>query len=109
MSETPLNVADLPPVHELGLDAGELAQWLADLQAHARVHSVAVKGGPGYAHLSAAEDLADAGAALQSGACAAVQVRYHFDGFDWVDTVNRLPAGARLVRMRVPEPPVAAD
>lgn len=109
MSEKPLDVADLPQVHELNLSAGELAQWLADLQVHAQVHGVAVKGGPGYARLTPAQDLANAGAALQAGECAAVQVRYTFDGAEWVDTAARLPTGVRLVRMRVPELPVAAD
>ncbi len=102
MSETVLDVKDLPPVHEVWLDAGELAQWLTDLKEFAQVESVAVKGGPGYAQLAPAEHLARAGTALQAGECAAVQVRYHFDGADWVDTAARLPRGTRLVRMRAP-------
>lgn len=95
--------ADGPPVPMMveGLiDAATLTQLFADLEAAGTILGVREKGGP--AAFAAAGEItpADARERLLAGTARAVQVRYHFDGHEWTDTVLATPAGFRVVRCR---------
>jgi hypothetical protein len=37
---------------------------------------------------------------LLEGRARGIQIRYHYDGADWWDTLMRTPQGIRLVRIR---------
>lgn len=95
--------ADGPPVPlmvEGVIDAATLRTLFADLAAAATVLGVQQKGSPtGYT----SPDAVTAEIALTrllTGETRAVQVRYHFDGHEWADTILALPAGFRVVRCR---------
>ena len=91
----------VPPMWQADLDAGALEQLFADLTAAAEVLSVRGKGGAGR-HASAEPlTLASARERLASGGIAGVQIRYRFEGREWIDTLLRVGRGCRLVRCRV--------
>lgn len=92
----------LPELHGGELDHATLAALFDDLEVHADVLDVLVKGAPqGYAQ-DTPVSLRAAEAALRVGAVRGVQVRYRWDGAEWRDTLLRGPAGVRVVRMRMP-------
>lgn len=90
----------LPTLVEGLLGDAEIEQLFAELAVHAHVLEVLAKAGPrehaGHGRLS----LDEAKHLLVSGAVRAVQVRYHYDGTEWSDTLLRLPSGTRLVRCK---------
>lgn len=95
--------ADGPPVPLLveGLiDRPTLTRLFAEIQSAGTVLGVREKGGP--AEYASGEDMPPAVALerLLDGTARAIQVRYHFDGHEWTDTVIALPAGFRVVRCR---------
>lgn len=95
---------DGPPVPlmvEGQIDAGTLRQLFADLAATATILEVREKGGSiGYASADAltADNARDR---LLMGDARAVQVRYHFDGCVWADSILAIPTGFRVVRCRL--------
>lgn len=94
---------DGPPVPLLTegiLDAATLRQLVTDLQAATVVQSVREKGPPG--RYAAPDDLPldTAFDRLLTGLARSLQIRYQYDGHDWVDTILALPSGFRVVRCR---------
>jgi hypothetical protein len=95
--------APLPPIHQAVLDATMLDQLFFDIEHGAEFLGAVTKGarnafaaaGPGVALTS----VADARAALLSGANVGVQLRYRFAEEEWWDTLLCTPAGVRLVRI----------
>lgn len=97
--------ADGPPLPEMReglLSAGDLTQLFADISACTTVLGVQEKGGAQRYAEAGTLPLDTARERLVDGAARAVQIRYRFDGFEWSDTVMRLPAGFRLVRCQHP-------
>jgi hypothetical protein len=95
--------SDGPPVPlmvEGTLDATGLRQLFADLSTAATVREVREKGGPTEYTSGNELPLAAACDRLLSGAARAIQLRYHFDGHDWTDTIFALPTGYRTIRVR---------
>ena len=91
----------VPPMWQADLSAEMLAPLFADLSASAEV--VSVRGRCARRENSTEPlTLADAHACLVSGAFAGVQLRYRFDGQEWIDTLLRLAGAFRLVRCQVP-------
>ena len=90
----------VPPMWQADLDAAAVGQLFADLGAAAEVLSIQGKGGaqkyasPDPLALDTARDR------LASGEIAGVQVRYRYDGGEWIDTLLRAAGGFRLVRCR---------
>lgn len=95
-------LADGPPVPlmvEGVIDPPTLTRLFADLAA-AAVLDVREKGGPGEYAAGGGVALDAARDRLLAGSARAVQVRYHFDGCEWTDTVLAAPVGFRVVRCR---------
>lgn len=93
--------ADGPPVPLLVegvLDAATLRQLFADLAAAASQLTVREKGDARTYSGVADVTLAAAFDRLDRGETRAVQIRYHFDGHEWTDTVISLPTGFRVIR-----------
>ena len=109
---------DLPDLHAQRLDEATVAALFADIAALSGPVEVRVKGAAARRAGAALISLAEAriaweaggweAGAWEAGAVRAVQLRYVYEGTVWLDTLIREPDGARLVRMRQPEPPSAA-
>ena len=95
--------ADGPPVPlmvEGLIDPPTLTRLFADIQTAGRVLGVREKGGPAE---YAGGDVMPPAVALErllAGTARAVQLRYHFDGHEWTDTVLATASGFRVVRCR---------
>lgn len=91
----------VPPMWQAGLDAAALEQLFADLIASAEVLSVQGKVGAG--RYASDEPLTPASARerLARGEITGVQLRYRYDGQEWVDTLLRVADAFRLVRCRI--------
>lgn len=97
-----------PPLLDLhtgDLDAAGLGALFGDLERHAAVASITGKASGGeyagqvpLAHAEALE-------ALLRRKVLGVQIRYHWDGKDWIDTVLVRPEGWRVVRINAPISP----
>jgi hypothetical protein len=92
----------VPPLWQADFDEAALEQLFVDLATAAEVLSVRGKVNP---VLAASPEPLDLGAArdqLFAGVLTGVQIRYRFDGHEWVDTVLRNGPTFRLIRCRVP-------
>ena len=89
---------ELPALEEGALDAAGVTALFADYQAHTQVFEVMSKG----AARGRARDggLLELLPALLSGELRGLQVRYHYQGVEWWDTILRAPAGFKVVRMK---------
>ena len=100
MSEIPLNdEIDLPDLHQGLLDPETLQVYFEDLARHADVFDVIAKGAPEAYALEKTIDLELGRSLLDAGAVRGLQVRYHFNGGEWWDTLIRVSEGVRLVRI----------
>lgn len=95
MAERPL-----PELRQADLDAAELRALVDDLAAHASVRAVVARGAAGAPGDGGPVELDRVPALLGSGAVRAVQVRYTYQGAEWVDTLTAGGGGVRLIRMR---------
>lgn len=96
-SESPLN---LPALQQAALDPATLDQLFADLAACTQVLAVVPRHAARTMVIEQSISLADAQAALRSGALRGVQIRYRYDHREWNDTLLPTPdGGARLVRI----------
>lgn len=84
------------------LDEPTLTALLDDLSELTEILEVLTKGGECARAERSQPDLREAVAALQAGQLRGVQVRYLWDGQQWLDTLLRGPDGVRLVRVQVP-------
>jgi hypothetical protein len=93
--------ADGPPVPLMTegiIDAATLSRLIAELVTHATAISVREKAaanayaGPDHQPLDSVLER------LLTGATRSVQIRYHFDGHDWTDTIVALPMNFRVLR-----------
>lgn len=89
----------LPDLYSDELDAAALSALIADIEAHAHVSEVLVKGAATVHATAVRPSFSQACASLSAGNIRAVQVRYRWDGRDWSDTVLRTTAGFKVVRM----------
>ena len=99
-AETP---SDLPEVREAILQDDEVAALVRDLRSCAEVHEVLVRSAPRQQPQSGTVMLDEAAQMLMERTVRGVQIRYRFDGFDWIDTLMPVAEGIRLVRIRVEE------
>ncbi|WP_437585313.1 hypothetical protein [Sorangium sp. So ce1000] len=97
----------LPPLQEAMLDEATLDQLFFDIVEVAELVSVSLKAGPTARAgdlpraASGSDELTLARRALGDGTALGVQIRYRFAGAEWWDTLLRIPAGVRLVRVRI--------
>ncbi len=99
MSDSPLK---LPPLHQAVLDAATVDALFADLAACTRVLAIIPKRAARAMidESTSSLDLASARAGLRDGSMRGVQIRYHYDGREWCDTLMAGADGAaRLVRI----------
>lgn len=96
MTEEP----ELAELTRSALDAETLQALLEDLTSLTDILEVTTKG----AELQRADKttltLWQAVEALQAGELRGVQVRYHWRGEEWLDTLLRVPGGTRIVRIK---------
>lgn len=93
---------ELPELHSGDLDAATLAALIDDLERHAVVLDVLVKGAPGEHVSPTPVPLREAWLQLISRTVRGVQVRYLWQGAEWRDTLMLVPGAVRVVRMRMP-------
>lgn len=93
-----------PPLPELTeglLDPATLERLFADLEACAEVLEVLTKLGPQERVTgSVRPSLAEAHDLLRAGGVRGVQIRYRYQGQEWLDTLLVRPAGTLLVRIQ---------
>jgi len=90
----------VPLMIEGVLDAVKLAELFSDLTTHASAIEVRKKGGPAAYSGTVESTLDGLLAELQKGAERAAQIRYHFDGHNWTDTLFATSKGFRIIRTR---------
>jgi hypothetical protein len=96
-------VSGLPELYQGELDDAGATRLFGEMAA-ARVSEVRVKGGATRFADPMALTLGEAAQQLAAGAVLAVQVRYVWQGREWIDTLTRKPdGGIAVVRMAVPE------
>lgn len=88
----------LPELHQAELDADTLESYFRDLDQCADVFAVIPKMGPGYVSPSAVE-LASGFELLRSGQVRGLQVRYHYEGVEWWDTLILQGGVVRMTRI----------
>jgi hypothetical protein len=101
LSSDGIGLADLPELHQGALDLPTLRQLLDDLALCAEIVEVRSKGGP-IDHADPEGTFEDARRAFERRAVRGMQVRYRWEGDEWIDTLLWASEGPRLVRMRAP-------
>ena len=91
----------MPELTQGVLDEATLEALLDDLTGLTEILEVQIKGGEFSRARRVDEDLRQAVAALRGGQLRGVQVRYLWEGQQWLDTLLRNLEGVRLVRMLI--------
>ncbi len=101
---TPANETEspaLPELHSASLDAAQVAQLLADIEACTELTEILPKfAAQQYVPDPAAVTLAQAREWLATRAVRGLQLRYRYDGADWWDTLMQDGDRYRIVRIR---------
>ena len=92
----------MPELTQGVLDEPTLQALLDDLTGLTEILEVLTKGGEFTRAQRVDEDLRQAVAALTAGRVRGVQVRYLWEGQQWLDTLLQGPEGVRLVRVNPP-------
>jgi len=91
----------LAELTEAVLDAPTLDALLADIGSLAEVLEVVTKGAEQVLARPAPLSLVEAVQLLRAGRLRGVQVRYRWNGEEWLDTLLRGEVGIRIVRLTV--------
>ena len=99
-----VSLTELPPMCEGLLSEEQVRQLFSDIESLAsavllmqRLPNAQRATTPG---LSTPEQLRAAETTLLSGAIPRVQIRYHWEAVNWIDTLERRDNGIRLVRIK---------
>ncbi len=99
-----VNLTELPPMCEGLLSVEQVRQLFSDIESLAskvllmqRLPNAQRAMTPG---LSTPEQLRAAETTLLSGVIPRVQIRYHWEAVNWIDTLERRDDGFRLVRIK---------
>ena len=93
----------LPELHQGDLSPAQVDQLLGELAHYATIHGISAKGGPQACTSGENLSLAQAGDLLRMRSVRGVQIRYTYDGCDWMDTLLLVePPAVRVVRIAVP-------
>lgn len=95
-----MNRDALPDLHEAVLDDATLDELFADVANCTQISEVIAKHGTRQHTPDRSYTLDDARRMLLDGSVLGVQLRYTYEGDQWWDTLMRIPAGVRLVRIR---------
>jgi hypothetical protein len=90
----------LPEMSEAVLSDDDVAALVRDLSACTQVNEILVKTGPGAAGENQQPTLDEAACLLLERSVRGVQIRYHYQGANWMDTLMPVANGIRLVRIR---------
>jgi hypothetical protein len=98
-----MDLAKLPPMREALLTEEQIRQLFADIETLATdvllMQRLAGSARALASTVSTAELLRTALESLLSGATPRLQIRYHWQAFHWIDTLQRHDAGIRLIRI----------
>ena len=99
-----LNLTELPPMRECMLSEEQVKQLFADVETLAsdirlmqRLPNAQRASAP---TLTTSEQLRAVQGNLLAGSIPRVQIRYHWEAVNWIDTLERRDDGIRLVRIR---------
>ncbi|QDU82341.1 hypothetical protein Pla110_40960 [Polystyrenella longa] len=99
-----MDLSELPPMREAILDAPQVSQLFADLGAFASdiqlIQRTSATARPSLAKATSVEQLKLALQSLLQQQVQRLQVRYQWQNFHWIDTLESKPEGYRLVRIR---------
>ncbi len=95
-----LDLSKLPPLSEAELDWDEVHQLIDDIRNLTDEITLMRSAEKTASRAHAREQLLAAAAALQSGQVNRIQIRYRWDGAQWIDTLERRGESFRLVRIR---------
>ena len=99
-----MNDPRLAELNTATLDVATIAQLIDDLETCTRVLDVLTKGAARARANPEPVTLREAHQMLMAGQCRGVQIRYHYDGSEWRDTLMQTQEGIRLVRMQMDFP-----
>ena len=93
-------LASLPDMQQAILDPSTLTQLFRDIElCGERIEVIPKYSAEGYIPAGLIT-MGEGCALLASGKLRGLQLRYHYDGYDWWDTLMKTPQGIRLVRIR---------
>ena len=95
-SNTTVQLADLPPVHEARLQAKQLIELLQDIQDHATHILLRTHASPP----ASAQLISSVIESVRNHQMSRTQIRYRWQGCDWIDTIEPQKSGYRLVRIQ---------
>lgn len=88
----------MPEMREGQLDAAQVEQLFADLASCTQVLAILEKGGQQNHAKTSHSNLIAARDRFLNREVLAVQIRYHYDNAEWIDTLLHSPTGIRVVR-----------
>jgi len=98
-----MDLTELPPMREAMLSVEQVQQLFADIEALASEILLMQRSPRSQratsARVSTAEQLRTAKDALLSSTLPRVQIRYHWQAMNWIDTLERRDDGVRLIRI----------
>ena len=101
-----MNLSELPPMREALLSEEQVHQLFGDIATQAtdvllmQRSARSQRATPSAATtLTSVEQLTTARESLMSGSVPRVQIRYHWQAANWIDTLERREDGVRLVRI----------
>lgn len=98
-----MNLADLPPMREAVLSEEQVRQLFSDIESLGSDILLMQRSARSQratpAKATTAEQLHAAQDSLLSGSVPRVQIRYHWQAANWIDTLERREDGVRLVRI----------
>ena len=93
-----MDLAELPPFHEAVLSTAEIEVLFSDIEYFGKQIMVMTS--------ARAAPTQDAGPALKqaqqnllNGSLSKIQIRYHFRGTNWIDTIQQRNDGYRIIRI----------
>lgn len=94
-----VDLTSLPPIHEATLDTQDVTLLFADIEQYGTaVTLISRRAGSNAPDQS--EKLSSARDQLLSGSVRKLQIRYHWENANWIDTLESSPSGFRLIRIR---------
>lgn len=91
----------LPELWNSVMDESTFHQMLDDLRSYATILAVQEKQAAQTNTDGESHSFAAAINRFRAGQSHAVQIQYQYDGKEWCDTIMRLPAGYKVVRMEM--------
>ena len=94
-----MDLSELPPMHEAILDDAQVRSLFTDIEECASEIRLIARRGPETSKQQTAS-LRLAADHFLSGRLSKLQIRYHWQSANWIDTLEQQPQGFRLVRIQ---------